>query len=121
MSLCSHPVPTIRMVALQTGFDGITVSWDFFHTGGSTIDQVEISLREGMDGRQFEVVLNRTIPQAVNDTFLINGTYLQAGLSYQVEVRATNQFGVSLPVLSETLEESTVGMLIDNKPLRLLY
>ena len=100
------------MVALQTGFDGITVSWDFLHTGGSTIDQVEISLREGMDGRQ---VLNRIIPQAVNDTFLINGTYLQAGLSYQVEVRATNQFGVSLPVLSEILQGSTVGMLIDNK------
>ena len=106
------------MVALQTGFDGITVSWDFLHTGSSTIDQVEISLREGMDGRQ---VLNRIIPQAMNDTFLINGTYLQAGLSYQVEVRATNQFGESLPVLSETLQESTVGMLIDNKPLRLLY
>lgn len=116
-----HSVPTIRVAALQTGFDGITVSWDFLHTGGSTIDQVEISLREGTDGRQFKVVLNRNISQPENDTFLINGTYLQAGLSYQVEVRATNQFGVSLPVLSGTLEESTVGMLIDNRLPLLLY
>lgn len=98
------------------GEDGIIVSWLFLHTGGSTIDQVEILLRLNTDSSSFELVLGGNISRPSDDMFLISGRYLQAGLSYQVGVRATNEFGVSSLTTSETLE-STVGMFTDNRGL----
>ena len=96
------------MVELETGADGITVFWSFLHTGGSDIDQVEILLMT--DGS----TVHRNTSRSSDNTFLIGGELLQAGVSYQVGVRASNEFGVSDLTLSETLE-STVGMLIYNR------
>ena len=105
-------MPAIRLVELQNGADGITVSWFFLHTGGSDIDQVEILLRPDMDGSTFELVQNTS--RSSNDTFLIRGELLQAGVSYLVGVRAGNEFGVSELTVSDTLE-ATIGMLIENR------
>ena len=97
------------MVELETGADGITVLWSFLHTGGSDIDQVEILLMT--DG---STVQHGNTSWSSDNTFLIGGELLEAGVSYQVGVRASNEFGVSDLTLSETLE-STVGMLIYNR------
>lgn len=89
--------------------DGILVTWYFLHTGASDIDLIEILFREDIIGTSIELVSGGNISRPENDTFLISGSYLQAGLSYQVAVRASNEFGVSRNTLSEILQ-SPVGM-----------
>ena len=108
------PVPAISAVDLQTGADGITVLWYFLHTGGTDVDQVEILLISNSEDSTVEFVQDVNASQSSDNVFLIGGEVLQAGESYQVGVRASNEFGVSDLTLSETLE-SSIGMLIHNR------
>ena len=102
-------MPNVETVDLQVLEDGILVSWYFLHTGGADIELVEILIKEDTLGSLFELAPGGSLTALENSTFLIGGSSLQAGQSYQVAVRATNEFGVSIPTLSEILE-STVGM-----------
>ena len=112
LNLCIlHPltVPAITGVEIEEGSDGLTVQWSFLHTGGSDIEQIEILLRESRDEALFELVAGGNIPRPLNDSFLISGSGLKAGRSYEVGVRASNEIGTSSLAVSGTLE-SAIGM-----------
>ena len=94
---------------LQLGRDGITVLWDFVHTGGLNITLVEILLRENRDDSSFVVVPGGNLSRPSNNSFLVSGSNLRAGLTYQIAVRASNGFGVSDLNISEP-QTATVGM-----------
>ena len=106
-------MPTISSVEVQLGVDGITVTWDFLHTGGVELDQVEVLLRDSQDADEspFQLVPEGNITQPSDNSFLIGGGFLKAGQSYQVAVQAENEFGVSERIKSKILE-SPVGRCI---------
>ena len=101
--------PAIIGVEVEEEPGGLTVSWEFLHTGGSDIELIEILLRESRDGAPFELVTGGNFTRPLNDSFLIGGSELQAGQSYEVGVRATNDLGVSELTVSQ-IPDSTVGM-----------
>ena len=100
------------MEVLQTA-EGIAISWAFLHTGGSELQLVQIRIREDREGASFELVPGGNLSRPLSNMFVIDGSNLQAGASYEVEVRATNELGVSEPIVSEILE-SRVGMFNRN-------
>ena len=108
--MCPYPptAPDIRVVEIAPLVEGLLVSWEFLHTGGSEINQVEIFLRQEPDS-PFELVPGGNISRPLNNTFVISGQYLGAGLSYQAAVRVANELGVSEQAESERLD-SPVGM-----------
>ena len=89
--------------------DGIAVSWAFLHTGGSELQLVEIFLREDRDGATLELVPGGNLSRPLSTSFMIDGSNLQAGVSYEIAVRATNDLGVSEAIVSE-IQESGIGM-----------
>lgn len=102
--------PSITAVEVQLGRDGITLSWGYLHTGGLNITLVEILLREkDREDSAFVLVPGGTIREPSNESFLISGRYLEAGVSYLLGVRAGNEFGVSDLTVSKP-QTATVGM-----------
>ena len=97
--------------------DGIEVSWAFLHTGGSELQLVEIFLREDRDGATLELVPGGNLSRPLSTSFMIDGSNLQAGVSYEIAVRATNDLGVSEAIVSE-IQESGIGMF--NRSQRLM-
>ena len=111
--------PTISDVVIEQGPEGIAVSWAFLHTGGSDLQLVEILLRENRDGATFELVPGGNLSQPLGNSFVIGGSNVKAGVGYEVAVRATNELGVSEPIVSQ-IQESRIGMFNRSQILSLI-